>query len=156
MKKTPEKIKSVDAVLPDIEDVRHMVRLLSWKHRVFLEDDAREHTCPIPKGQLNQLMAVRSILPCNLGRIMNVTGLTPPGASLFVNKLVKQGYLNRKDDPEDRRNVLISLTPKGEAVLSEVDERLNQFVLRYLDTCSKEEWNAVVTAARIICRKLAI
>ena len=155
MKKSPAKIKSVDAVLPDIEDVRHMVRLLAWKHRVFLENDSRKHDCPIPKGQLNQLMAVRAILPCNLGRIMSVTGLTPPGASLFVNKLVKQGYLDRKDDPEDRRNVLISLTPKGESVLHDVDERLNEFVLQYLDTCSKEEWNAVVAAARIICRKLA-
>ena len=86
---------------------------------------------------------------------MSVTGLTPPGASLFVNKLVKQGYLNRKDDPEDRRNVLISLTPKGDAFLRNVDERLNRFVLRYLDTCSEEEWNTVVSAARIICRKLA-
>ena len=147
--------KPVDAVLPEIEDVRHMVRLLAWKHRAFLEDDSREHVCPIPKRQLNQLMAIRSILPCNLGRIMTITGLTPPGASLFVNKLVKQGYLNRKDDPEDRRNVLISLTPKGDAFLRNVDERLNRFVLRYLDTCSEEEWNTVVSAARIICRKLA-
>ena len=135
---------------PDLESFKKMVRLLERKHREFLEKDWKEHAYEIQRSQFNQLMTVRFAMPCNLGRIMAVTGLTSAGASLFVDKLVQSGYLLRTDDPNDRRNVRISLSDKGAKFISEVVDRFNAFITGYLQTRTREELAIVSQAMDII------
>ena len=135
---------------PDLESFKKMVRLLERKHREFLEQDWKEHAYEIQRSQFNQLMTVRFAMPCNLGRIMAVTGLTSAGASLFVDKLVQSGYLLRTDDPNDRRNVRISLSGKGAKFIDEVVDRFNEFINGYLRTRTKEEVAVITRAMNII------
>ena len=135
---------------PDIEALKKMVRLLERKHRAFLEKDWKEHAYEIQRSQFNQLMIVRFAMPCNLSRIMAVTGLTSAGASLFVDKLVQSGYLLRTDDPNDRRNVRISLSEKGAKFIGEVVDRFNAFITGYLRTRTSEELAIVSQAMHII------
>ena len=143
-----------DADRPDVNALKKMVRLLEGRRRVFMENDWKKYDSTLPKSQFNQLMLIRFAMPCNLGRIMEITGLTSPGASLFVDKLVQKGILFRKDDRHDRRNVRISLTRKGQEYLKDVDERLDRFVFQYVETCTAEELRTVAKAVGIICRKL--
>ena len=135
---------------PDLEALKKMVRLLERKHRAFLEQDWKEHAYEIQRSQFNQLMTVRFAMPCNLGRIMAVTGLTSAGASLFVDKLVQSGYLLRTDDPNDRRNVRISLSDKGAKFIDEVVDRFNAFINDYLRTRTEEELAVITKAMNII------
>ena len=135
---------------PDLESLKKMVRLLERKHRAFLEQDWKEHAYEIQRSQFNQLMIVRFAMPCNLSRIMAVTGLTSAGASLFVDKLVQSGYLVRTDDPNDRRNVRISLSEKGAKFIGEVVDRFNAFITAYLRTRTREELAIVSQAMNII------
>ena len=100
-------------------------------------------------------MQIRFILPCNLSKIMELTGLTSAGASLFVDKLVQQGYLTRTDDPSDRRNVLIDVSAKGRELLSGVEDRLNEYISSYFVTCSAEELADVEKGMQVIYRKLS-
>ena len=136
--------------LPDLEALKKMVRLLERKHRAFLEQDWKEHAYEIQRSQFNQLMIVRFAMPCNLSRIMAVTGLTSAGASLFVDKLVQSGFLIRTDDPNDRRNVRISLSEKGAKFIGEVVERFNVFITGYLRTRTSEELAIISKAMDII------
>ena len=135
---------------PDLDSFRKMVRLLERKHRAFLEQDWKEHAYEIQRSQFNQLMIVRFAMPCNLGRIMAVTGLTSAGASLFVDKLVHSGYLIRTDDPNDRRNVRISLSEKGATFIAGVVDRFNTFIADYLRTRTSEELAVITKAMKII------
>ena len=135
---------------PDLEALKKMVRLLERKHRAFLEQDWKEHAYEIQRSQFNQLMTVRFAMPCNLGRIMAVTGLTSAGASLFVDKLVQSGYLLRTDDPNDRRNVRISLSEKGAKFIGEVVDRFNAFINGYLRTRTEAELAVITQAMKII------
>lgn len=135
---------------PDLEALKKMVRLLERKHRAFLEQDWKEHAYEIQRSQFNQLMIVRFAMPCNLSRIMAVTGLTSAGASLFVDKLVQSGFLIRTDDPNDRRNVRISLSEKGAKFIGEVVERFNVFITGYLRTRTSEDLAILSKAMDII------
>jgi MarR family 2-MHQ and catechol resistance regulon transcriptional repressor len=44
--------------------------------------------------------------------------ITSSAATQMVESLVKQGFLERKDDPKDRRVVRVSLTSRGKAYFS--------------------------------------
>ena len=148
--KRPDPGAPLPETSPDLESLKKMVRLLERKHRAFLEQDWKEHAYEIQRSQFNQLMIVRFAMPCNLSRIMAVTGLTSAGASLFVDKLVQSGYLIRTDDPNDRRNVRISLSGKGAKFIGEVVDRFNAFITAYLRTRTREELAIVSQAMNII------
>ncbi len=146
---------SIDtSAFPNLESFKKMVRLLNLARRNFLEKDFKCQSFSVQKSQFNQLMLIRDIVPCNLGKIMSVTGLTSAGASLFVEKMVQQHILSRQDNPQDRRNILISLTPEGAEFLRGVDDRLDDFILEFFHTCSKEDLITVSKAMEIISNVL--
>ena len=139
---------------PDPEAFKRCCRLLELRRRTFLAEEWKTHTEIMPRGQFFNLMQVRAILPCNLGRIMEITGLTSAGASIFVDKLVQQGYLTRTDDPGDRRNLRIGVTAKGRTLLNGIEERLNAYIFSYFDTCTEEELADIARTTRLINRKI--
>jgi DNA-binding MarR family transcriptional regulator len=60
--------------------------------------------------------------------ISNLLKITPAGVTHLINPLEQAGYIERLQDPNDRRIVRIGLTSKGtqvaEALISEVQENL--------------------------------
>ena len=141
-------------IQPDVSVFKKMCRLLEFKRRQFFEDDWKNCSRTIPRAQFNHLMLVRFSMPCNLGNIMRITGLTSAGASLFVDKLVNEGILVRRDDPDDRRNIIISVSEEGRRFLNEIDERLNSFICAYFAECSNEDLKVIESAMNILCSKL--
>ena len=142
------------SIIPDVAVFKKMVRQLELKRRQFFEDDWKNCSRMIPRAQFNHLMLVRFSMPCNLGTIMGITGLTSAGASLFVDKLVNTGVLKREEDPNDRRNIIISVTEQGQQFLREIDDRLDDFISAYFAECSEEELKVIDASMRIVCSKL--
>ena len=61
----------------------------------------------------------------DLAHFINVTTAAMTG---IVDRLVRDGYIRRTSDPEDRRIILVSLTTKGDKLVKEVtDERKKHF-----------------------------
>ena len=100
-------------------------------------------------------MLVRLALPCNLTRIMALTGLTSAGASLFADKMVKLGIFTRVENPTDRRNVIIDFTPQAKVAVERTEERLNESITGFFDTCTEEEISIINLASSLVCIKLA-
>ena len=141
---------------PDVAVFKKMCRMLELKRRQFFESDWKNCSRMIPRAQFNHLLLVRFSMPCNLGTIMGITGLTSAGASLFVDKLVNAGILKREEDPEDRRNIVISVTEQGQQFLKEIDDRLDDFIYKYFAECSEDELKCIDGAMRIVCSKLDV
>jgi DNA-binding MarR family transcriptional regulator len=139
---------------PDVAVFKKMCRMLELKRRQFFETDWKNCSRIIPRAQFNHLMLVRFSMPCNLGTIMSITGLTSAGASLFVDKLVNAGVLKREEDSNDRRNIVISVTEEGQRFLKEIDDRLDDFIYKYFAECNADELKDIDSAMRIVCSKL--
>ncbi|MFN2198919.1 MAG: MarR family winged helix-turn-helix transcriptional regulator [Anaerolineales bacterium] len=64
--------------------------------------------------------------------ISNLLQITPAGVTHLINPLEAAGYIQRQPDPNDRRIVLVEVTPKGkqvaESLLREVQENLSGLV----------------------------
>ena len=138
-----------------IDVFKKMCRMLEVRRRAVLDAAWREHYADeLPQQQFIHLMMLRFSLPCNLARVMEVTGLSSAGASILVNKLVQFGCLLRYDDPDDRRNVIINFTPKGAEMCSAVEDLLNRYIFSYFDNCKEKELQEIEDASRTICRAL--
>ena len=128
--------------------------MLEVKRKRFLENHWLRYEKLIPRQQFLHLMMVRHSLPCNLAKIMQITGMTSAGASIFVNKMVKFGALTRIDDPADRRNIIIDFTPQAQTIVERIDNRLNKYIFQFFADCSEEELAELEKASRIVCRVL--
>jgi len=61
----------------------------------------------------------------------------------LVNRLVKNGYLQRERSDEDRRIVAIRLTDKGKSMMTEVKESIGSYLGRINAVLSAEERQAL-------------
>jgi DNA-binding MarR family transcriptional regulator len=85
--------------------------------------------------------------PLSAGDIAHRTGLTSGAVTRLIDRLVERGSIRRRADPEDRRRVLVEITPaalrtcepfygpiakEGTALLEQRSERELEVILEYL------------------------
>lgn len=71
----------------------------------------------VTQTQFLVLMALHGYGQCTMGVLANNMHVRMPTATGVVSRLVRAGYIRRQAKPEDRRQVLVSLTPKGQAFI---------------------------------------
>jgi DNA-binding MarR family transcriptional regulator len=116
--------------------------------------EGEEFAGKISFKQLDYLMLIRLAMPCNLQQVMTLTGLSSSAASLFVDKMTKQGVVIREQDPRDRRNILIRPGHKLMELLNEIDRELERIIVNELRSCSPEQIGELDRSCALVCGKL--
>jgi DNA-binding MarR family transcriptional regulator len=57
-----------------------------------------------------------------------------------VSQLVRRGYVKRRQDPQDRRIVHVSITPQGKAIVAAINRDLIQTQQAILQTIPEDQW----------------
>ncbi len=57
-----------------------------------------------------------------------------------VSQLVRRGYVRRRQDPEDRRVVHVSITPQGKAVVAAINRDLIETQKAILQAIPSDQW----------------
>ena len=57
--------------------------------------------------------------PMNVRELQRSSMLSSGGTTKRLDRLERAGFVERRSDPDDRRGVLIALTPEGHALISE-------------------------------------
>jgi DNA-binding MarR family transcriptional regulator len=74
--------------------------------------------------QISILMQLYHRGPCGMSEISERFDITAAAASQLVEKLVQAGYLERTEDPTDRRAKLLTITAKGSDFIKQgIEER---------------------------------
>lgn len=113
----PYTSKFKDSDYQDLADFRCALRIFMS----FSERQAR--TAGItPQQHLLLLLARghRSAPGVNIGELANSLQVRHHSASLLVDRCVKRGLVMRREDPDDRRRALVSLTPLGQRILDTI------------------------------------
>lgn len=97
-------------------------------------DDARV-TLPL----LRVLVYLREHPSAATGDIARYMSVTSSNVTRLVERLVQQGLVQREEDSADRRFLRHSLTPEGEALLGNVEQRATSFVAHIFDELSDSE-----------------
>src|SRR4030042_5939280 len=75
-------------------------------------------TSDITVAQLRVLLVLYTQGPSRMSTIASIVGVAISTATSIVDNLVKKGRVIRSDDPEDRRLVICSLSPEGQALIT--------------------------------------
>lgn len=82
---------------------------------------------------------INSSGPHNMSEIAAAMSHTTAAATGLVDRLAKLGYVNRTTSPDDRRKVLVEITPKGISLVDRIRQDIFEAVDRVMDHLTNEE-----------------
>jgi DNA-binding MarR family transcriptional regulator len=97
--------------------------------------------------QLRALTVLREAGSANLGQLTDGMGVTVSTTSRLVDRLVMAGFVDRRTARHTRREIELSLTDQGRAVLAEYDGHRLEALHACLEELSEDERATVLTAA---------
>lgn len=93
----------------------------------------------ITRPQMFLLFMIHKQGQCKLTQLAEIMEVKPSAITVMIDRLESPGYVRRVQDPEDRRAILVELTPKGKEVLGKSVQKRNAFMKSYLSRLSPQE-----------------
>lgn len=104
----------------------------------------------ISMQQVRAMFLLRDEEEVSVGRLAGLFGIGLPAASLLADRLVRAGYVERRDDPADRRRVLLSLTRVGLRLVTDLREGSHSLLRRWMSSLSPEDLSALTRGWRAL------
>jgi DNA-binding MarR family transcriptional regulator len=98
--------------------------------------------------QLRVLVVLASRGPQNLAAVAQGLGVHSSNATRACDKLVEAGLLHRGDDPTDRRNLVLRLTPSGEELVESMNRARRASITGILEGMSDPSRTRLTSALR--------
>ncbi len=91
-------------------------------------------THALTPAQVHMVMSIHERGSMTIKQLTQVLCVKPPAASAMVDRLVEMGLLTRVENPSDRREVLVGISPDEEAHIQEIERNYLQLII---DLCEK-------------------
>ena len=104
-------------------------------------------------SQLGALLHLFRGGSCSVSDIGDNLGVTNAAASQMLERLVQQGLILRKEDPEDRRVKQVVLTNKGREILQESIAARQVWLESLGQTLSETEREQITAALEVLIEK---
>lgn len=99
-----------------------------------------EDGCPeLTLAQYNTLMAVREQEETSVKLLAERMNVSPPSASTMVDRLFEMGLIERETNPQDRRAVVLRLSPMGLETTRLIETECLGFIVGLMEELGEEE-----------------
>ena len=96
----------------------------------------------VTQTQFLVLASIRAYERCTMSTLAHNLHVRMPTATGIVDRLVRAGYVRRLPDPQDRRQVIVTLTAKGEAFIRDFQAVVRTRWEEVLKTLAPQELEA--------------
>lgn len=102
-------------------------------------------------GQFKALMTLGAHQGMTVGEVADALHIGKPAASMLIDRLSHQGYIERSEDSSDRRRTIVVLSPTG----AELVERMRQgggaqLMTRFLQRMNADDLAALTKGMRAV------
>ena len=111
--------------------------------KVFYPEEWIQLDLAVSKTELLAMLIVDRYGEVIMSQISDYINAPLSTTTGLVNRLVKNGYLQRERSDEDRRIVAIRLTDQGKSMMTEVKESIGSYLERINTVLSAEERQAL-------------
>jgi DNA-binding MarR family transcriptional regulator len=104
----------------------------------------------ITMAQAKAIHVVAASGEVHMSELVHALGVSVSTVSELVDRLVDQAYVTRRDDPSDRRQVVVSLTPSGAALVDRFRDLSGAQIRLLLDRLSPDDLTAIERGIRAL------
>jgi DNA-binding MarR family transcriptional regulator len=128
--------------------------LHNWTE-VFMQRSMREFVqfsrdSGLSMSQLSTLFRIYHLKASGVSAVGDHLGVTNAAASQMVDRLVQLGFLERSEDPQDRRVRQLTLTLKGKKVVEDTIAARRHWMIQLTDALTPEDQRAIIAALTIL------
>jgi DNA-binding MarR family transcriptional regulator len=106
-------------------------------------------------AQLKSLFFIDNEGSTNFTKLATALGVTSSNMTGIIDRLVEQGLVSRKENPEDRRVLLLNVTEKGKELLTNLRERRVKQMSKVLTHMSLEELSILARGLTLLIEAAA-
>jgi len=147
---------------------RRMARYIFDNRKVIQDKIIRRHTMQMAQGryksmykdvtvaQLHTIMRIYNRGEVSMTELSTLTNVSPPSASVMVDRLVEKGILVRGSSAGDRRKVMVKISPGAIKGIKKIEEGiLKSFVglVEDLGYETAQKWCEVIEKIKAILDK---
>jgi len=111
--------------------------------------DIKEYPLSIPRSQVYLLRLLDRRGAISMSDMADSLGITMSGCTALVDRAVSAGWVARQRDLNDRRVVLVDVSPAGKQMLTQIRETRARILARYLTRLDVDE---IVTLTNLLER----
>ncbi len=105
---------------------------------------AVDHDVTVPQWRVLVMVDTRG--PLNLAAVAAGLDVNPSNASRICDRLIRAGFLDRRESPYDRRNISLSLTAPGRRLVTKVVRHRRNAITRVLRGMDPDDRELLTTA----------
>ena len=142
-----KKIRDILDVWEKLDDIVYS-KIQEAGKRLSMQDPLGELT----STQSQAVLKISRISPCTLSDAAKILRITKSSASVLVERLVVKGVFERRQDPDNRRCVLITVAKQAQKFLETVEEELIDEIGKITDKMGPDnfsKWHEAVQAINI-------
>ena len=132
--------------------LRENARLLIRRLGLLERDNAG--CCCITMPQCHVLVEVGRHKTLSVNDLAQLLNLDKSSVSKTVDKLVNSGLLQRESSPEDRRYVVLTLSPEGHLAYEDIESRMEAHFTKILQAIPAEKHTQVIESLDLFTRAL--
>lgn len=112
--------------------------LLSLNKRIFNHEELVK-SCQLPASHVKALFYLIHNGPRAISQIGNDLSISKPNMTPIIDKLVSEGFINRFQDPNDRRVIRVEPTEVAFKFLKEQEKKIKSRILERISPLSDED-----------------
>ncbi len=138
----------VEQVAKTTFDVLPMLR----KRLLRMDVVQAEHNVPMSHVQVLTMLGENGVM--TVSEISQRLGIAKPNITPLVDRLIADGYVERRRDETDRRVVKVVLLPEGEEQLASIQETIVRHAMRWVGTIPDKDFYELERSLNSIVRIL--
>lgn len=108
--------------------LHELVRLVQSGFSAFHAQALAPHKVSLP--QYAALVYVSRVNRCKMSEVASTLRITLPAVTNLVDRLERTQMMRRQPHPQDRRAILLAVTPKGMALVEKVQQRVLKIMMK--------------------------
>ena len=140
--------KTVESIATTTFEVLPLMR----KKLLRMDVVQAEHNMPMSHVQV--LTMLGDLGAMSVSEISKRLGIAKPNITPLIDRLIADGYVERRRDTRDRRVVNVVLLPAGEEKLAQIRETIVRQVMRWTSTIPEKDFFELERALKVISEVL--
>ena len=128
----------------DIKRIEQFMQIMRDIHRIVLPKELFDTESDVTPLQLEVLFYLHIHPRSKVGAVGKHLNLSSSAIAQLTDRLAKSGYIEREDNPRDRRSVMLLLTQKGNRVFSQLHETRIRKIRKVLGSIPEKDFKEFV------------
>jgi DNA-binding MarR family transcriptional regulator len=136
----------IESFIESLDDAQALAAAVARLYR-RLRQERQDALTP---SQLSLLSTIRWNGPCSARDAAAIERVSPPIITRILARLIEQGLVNKRPDPTDGRQVLLSATPAGVEILDIENTRRDAWLGQAIAALSDDERKHLIRSTKIL------